>query len=136
MRSNFKPYNNAEGMSAVVNILCPINPTEDPEKVKKAVLNIFPDADIEIAEGELKAGTKSLERFKEILREQRIRYSARAFLSANIHGNSIIFSISKQAAYMGKISFGGLNQALGEIEITIEDENPKNLVEWLTEVRD
>jgi predicted RNA binding protein with dsRBD fold (UPF0201 family) len=119
-----------------IQIACPINPTEDPEKVKKALLNIFPDAEIEIAEGELKAGTKSLERFKEILGEQRIRDSARAFLSANIHGNSIIFSISKQAAYMGKISFGGLNQALGEIEITIGDENPKNLVEWLTEVRD
>ncbi len=116
-----------------VRISTPLNPTEDPEKVKRAVKNIFPDADLDIAGAELIGSAKSLEKFKEILAEQRIRDTARDFLSGKIQGNSLKFSISKQAAYMGKISFGGVRPALGEIEVEIEDENPDRVVEWLTE---
>lgn len=119
-----------------VLIKCPVNPTENPEKVRKAVMNIFPEAEINIGEGSLTGRATSLDRFREILRDLRIRDSARAFLMANIEENQVSFSISKQAAYMGKISFGGLNPALGEIEILIKDDDPKTLIRWLTEVGD
>ncbi len=113
-------------------IRAPVFPTENPEKDKKAVLNIFPDAEISVENGELIGESKSLERFREILRDQRIRDTARSFLNSCIDGNMIQFSISKQAAYMGKISFGGNNPALGEIEISIESDDPKGMVQWLT----
>lgn len=115
-----------------ITIRCPVNPTENPEKVRKAVLNIFPDADLKMEKGMLTGTAQSLDRFREILAELRIRDSARNFLSSRVNGRELRFSISKQAAYMGKISFGGLNPALGEIDIAIEDEDISALLRWLT----
>ena len=115
-----------------VGIVSPLHRTEDPEKVKKAITNIFPDCALEEKEHEIAGKSPSLERFREILRDLRIRDTARHFLTGKIEGDRISFSISKQAAYMGKISFGGTNPALGEIEIEIMDGNPDRLIEWLT----
>ncbi len=115
-----------------VSIEAEVHNTEDDEKVRKAVLNIFPDADIEKSDGKIVARTHTLDRFQEILRDLRIRDTARHFLMGKIEGDRIKFSISKQAAFMGKISLGGTNPALGEIGIEIRDENPTKLIHWLT----
>ena len=122
--------------SAKIWIKAPVYPTESEEKVRKAVLNIFPDAEIEVKDGEISGKAAGMERFREILRDLRIRDTARHFLLSHIRGDSIEFSISKQAAYVGKISFGGNNPALGEISIRIESESPEKLVQWLTFIGD
>ena len=31
----------------LVSISCPVNPSEDPEKVRAAIMSIFPDATLE-----------------------------------------------------------------------------------------
>lgn len=118
--------------SAKISLKAPVHPTESEEKVKKAVLNIFPNAELDIGEREIRGKASDMERFREILRDLRIRDTARNFLMSRINGNRIEFSISKQAAYMEKISFGGNKPALGEIEITIESESPEKLIQWLT----
>ena len=115
-----------------VRIVTPLYPTEAPEKVKKAITNIFPDCSLGEKEGEITGKSASLERFRELLKEQRIRDTARAVLLGKTEGNAVRFSISKQAAYVGKLSFGGTNPALGEMEIEITDDMPEKLVEWLT----
>lgn len=116
-----------------ITILSPLHRTEDPEKVKKAVKNIFPDCTLEESEDAIVGKSGSLDRLKEILREHRIRDTAHTLLLGRTEGNTISFSISKQAAYMGKISFGGVNPALGEIEVKITDDCPAKLVKWLTD---
>ena len=118
--------------TASVTINTPLHPTESPEKVEKAVLNIFPDADLEVGDDSITGRASDLERFREILRDLRIRDTARHFLMSRIRGNRIMFSISKQAAYVGKISFGGNRPALGEIELIVETDDPVKLIEWLT----
>ncbi len=118
--------------SALVRIRTPLYPTESKEKVKKAVLNIFPDADIEVEKDAVVGESRDLERFREILRDLRIRDTARHYLMSHLHDDVMSFSISKQAAYVGKISFGGNKPALGEIDVEIESKSPEKLIQWLT----
>ena len=118
--------------SATIRIKTPLYPTESPDKVRKAVLNIFPDAELSERAGHIEGVSNDLNRFREILRDLRIRDSARHYLRSHTRGDVIVFSISKQAAYVGKISFGGNRPALGDIDIEIESDGPERLIEWLT----
>ncbi len=122
--------------TASISISAPLYPTESEEKVKSAILKIFPDAELEVEEDRITGKASDLERFREILRDLRIRDTARHYLMGHLKGGIMEFSISKQAAYVGKISFGGNNPALGEIEIRIESENPEKLIQWLTFIGD
>ena len=40
-------------MSCEIQVFCEINPSEDPSKIKTAVLNIFPDLEISISNQQL-----------------------------------------------------------------------------------
>lgn len=106
-----------------------VNPTEDVEKIKNAILSIFPDARFEILAGEIVAKSSSLENFGKILKEERIRDAARSVLLGNLYDDEIVFSINKQVATMGKISFSVGNTPLGDIKITIKGENLRELVD-------
>ena len=106
-----------------------VNPTEDVEKIKNAILNIFPDAKFEILAGEIVAKSSSLENFGKILKEERIRDAARSVLLGNLYDDEVVFFINKQVATKGKISFSVGNVPLGDIKITIMGENLKELID-------
>ena len=97
-------------------------PTEDPEKVKRAILNIFPDAKLEIFEDKILAVSESLENMKKLLETQHIRDTARDILTSSVIGDHIIFKINKQVATVGKINFSISEGPLGDIEIDIDCE--------------
>ena len=98
-------------------------PTEDPSKVLKALLNIFPDSEIEECEGGFVAKSDSAERFKELLRNLRILDTARKILRKGRQGNRAIFRINKQVACVGKISFVEGEMPLGSVEVVLESED-------------
>ena len=106
----------------------PYKLTEDPRKVERAITNLFPGLETRTEEGTIVATGDSVERFGERLREQRIRSAARAVLVANRSGTKVEFSLNKQVAFVGKISFGS-GSPLGDIEVEIEDENIDQLVD-------
>ncbi len=106
-----------------------VNPTEDVEKIKNAILNIFPDAVFDVLAGEVVARSKSLDNFGKILKEERIRDAARSVLLGNLYNNEIVFHINKQAATVGKISFSVGKVALGDIKIIVRGENLKELID-------
>ncbi len=116
-------------MGLEITIETEINPTEDVEKIKNAILSIFPDARFEILAGEIIARSSSLENFGKILKEERIRDAARSVLLGNLYDDEIVFSINKQVATVGKISFSVGNAPLGDIKITIKGENLKELID-------
>ena len=58
-----------------IQIFCSINQSEDTEKVKLAVNNIFPDIDLEISETEINGKTNN--------------FSSLSLISKSIHENTI-----------------------------------------------
>ncbi len=119
----------------------PVNPTEDPDKVSRAVRNLFPllsfaivnlDARRSKLQGSMN-GLEGLENLKRILREEAIRDAAHKILWGNISGSSIVAYLNKQAAFAGKASFCERydESPLGPITLTITAPNPEEVVEWL-----
>ncbi len=126
----------------IVRVETEINPTESEDKVKTAVNNIVGNASIiiqpsykgSILTAEAK-GQDSLVKFRNLLRSDRIRDAARKALFRRISGNTISFCLNKQVAFAGHVSFceETAESPLGPIKVTIETDNPRQLIEWLAE---
>ncbi len=126
----------------IIRVETEINPTEDEEKVKAAVANIVGNASMStkpshkgsilLAESK---GQNSLVNFRNLLRNDRIRDAARKMLFREIRGNTISFCLNKQVAFSGHVSFSEetAESPLGPLRVTIETDNPRQLVEWLAE---
>jgi len=118
-----------------------IYPTEDPEKVEKAIKTIFPACSITLENPSeevriLRAreiGREALIPLQSLLRQDRIRDAARSVLMSGISNNMITFHLNKQVASVGHISFSMPNaeSPLGPITVRIKCENPISLIEWL-----
>ncbi len=117
-----------------------VRPTEDPEKVKAAILNIIDPDEIRweelgntkilIAEARSLRGLTKLHR---LLRQQMILDAARAVLRKSITGNSIVLHLHKQALTQGKISLvsGDHESPLGAVRVTIEHPEIRAVIDWL-----
>ena len=109
-------------------VSCPVCPSEDPEKVRDAVLNIFPDAALERTdrgfEGE--AGT---DRFCVLVRKQKILDSTRSTMFKGIRGRAVTIHLNKQVAVVGKISFTEPRTILGTLTVTFESDDPELLID-------
>jgi hypothetical protein len=117
-----------------------INPTEETEKVRLAVENIFGAVECEVRVGENGnmlvgkiRGAQGLTKFWNLLRRERIRDAARSVLLRGVEGESIVFYLNKQVAYVGHISFSepAGESALGPIKVTITCDKPRELIDWL-----
>lgn len=117
-----------------------INLTEDEEKVKKAVENLFGNLSIEVQPASkgsmLRAeakGQEALIKFRDLLRQDRIRDAARKMLFEAIRGQTLSFYLNKQAAFAGHVSFSEAEaeSPLGPIKVTIKCDEPRRLIDWL-----
>jgi predicted RNA binding protein with dsRBD fold (UPF0201 family) len=125
----------------LVHVEVEVNPTEDLEKVKRAVENIFGAATFKVksrAWGQLliakTAGTEGLTKLYNLLGRERIRAAARKVLLSGMNNKSVTFCLNKQVAYAGHISFcqQTAESPLGPIKVQISCSNPRKLIEWLT----
>ena len=112
-----------------VTISCPVNPSEDPEKVRSAILAIFPDAELELGDSGFEGAVPSLDSFGKLIRRQRILDAARAVLISNMRGRRTRMSLNKQVATVGKLSFADRNPVLGAIEVSVEDDDLVSLID-------
>lgn len=117
-----------------------LRPTEDEEKVLRAISNVFSYESLEIVDqGDYKLircysnNYNSLRNFHDLLRKQAILDSARSYFFKRIRGNKLTILIHKQAAYQGKLSFISWDDEspLGPIKIIIESNNLNNVIDWL-----
>jgi uncharacterized protein len=123
----------------------PVNPTEDRERVKEALTNLF-TGQVEF-QGELDdygsaklagEGRAALDRFRMILQRDRIRAAGRAQLIRGSEGDRIVVFLNKQVAHAGHISFSAPEgeSPLGPIRLTIESDDVPSLIEWLTGLKE
>ena len=117
---------------AQIILYADIKPTENPEKIKQAIQNLFPDAQIDIQDTKLVAHSNTLERFRELLKRQKIRDSARSLLLKECKEHILVFKLNKQFAYTNKINFAVVDHPLGEITVQITSDNPPDLIDHLT----
>ena len=117
-----------------------VNPTEDLEKVKHAVENIFGTVEFRaksrkggrLLSAETK-GTAGLTKLYNLLRREQIRDAARKVFFSGINEKTLTFYLNKQVAYAGHISFSQqtAESPLGPINVQIRCDNTRKLVEWL-----
>lgn len=120
-----------------VSLKAVIYPTENFEKVSKAVKNIFPDLGLEVEKREgysiIKGKAKerkALEKLYKMLRKEKILDTARNMLMRTKQEDKVFFIINKQAAYVGRLNLS-VESTLGAIEVEIEDGNIDAFIDWL-----
>lgn len=119
-----------------------LNPTEDESKVRRALLNIFPGAKVEkVTKGEgvelirvNGSNMNFLATFRSLLKQERIRDTARKVLLARTEGQRIMIYLHKQAAFAGHLSFCAPEgeSPQGPITIRIDVASPESVVDYLT----
>jgi predicted RNA binding protein with dsRBD fold (UPF0201 family) len=122
-------------------VVVEVRPTENLEKVKRALLNVFEPERLEIKEeGNRKliiaygSGAKALAKLKEAIWRQGIQDSARSVLARSAIGNNVLsFSINKQAAYVGVVSFvtEPNESPLGPITFKVEVSDVRQFLDWI-----
>ncbi|MBT8172385.1 hypothetical protein KJN74_05900 [Candidatus Bathyarchaeota archaeon] len=117
-----------------------VNPTEDLEKVKHAVENIFGILPFKIKSktwGKLlvatRIGFEGLIKFANLLKREQILAAARKVFRSVMNESSITFYLNKQAAYAGHISFSEqtAESPLGPIKVQIRTRSPRKLINLL-----
>jgi len=116
-------------------------PTENIEKVKSAINNIFKDLNYEIKDIENNVqliigkaiSLETLEKFRDLLKQDRIRDAARATMIRSKSDDSMVFYLNKQVAFVSHISFSMPEgeSPLGPIKIRIRSKKLDSLIDWL-----
>ena len=117
-----------------------VKPTEDRDKVAKAINNLFSGPLNEKQEGDrvfltLEADSLNcLERFKMIIQRDRIRAAAGAVMRRASGPDGIRVFLNKQVAYVSHVSFCEPEgeSPLGPIRLLIQTVEPFKVVNWIT----
>jgi predicted RNA binding protein with dsRBD fold (UPF0201 family) len=124
-----------------VQVEVEINPTENEEKVKRAVENMFGNLEFEVKPmpngGHLLMGRgksiDALTKLQNLLRRERIQDAARKAIYEGLDSKSITFYLNKQVAYVDHVSFCKPTgeSPLGPIRVEVQCDNPRELIDWL-----
>ncbi len=119
---------------ADVRIRCPIRPTEDPARVRRAVLALFPGASLTDEGGALLGQTSDLGALRQGIKAARIVDTALSVFhrgTADAAG-TITFRLNKQAAHAKTVNFG-VGHPLGDIDVVAATPDAEGLARWLTD---
>lgn len=111
-----------------------VNPTEDINKVIKAIASVIEYDEIEVGENYVcvSGNIDTIKNLRDELRERKIRGAARKIMLKGLNTNKISFSLSKQAALVGIINLVEDSLCpLGEIEVKIKSDVPDKLIDWM-----
>ncbi len=117
-----------------------VNPTEDQNKVARAVENVFGNMKFELKPKDGKRllvatdkGITGLAKFGDLLRRERIRDAARGVFLNSLSEKMLTFYLNKQVAYAGHVSFSNPTgeSPLGSIRVEICCDNLTELIDWL-----
>jgi len=105
----------------LVQVRTPLRPTEDPEKVRRAVLTLWPDAQLQEAAASVEGVSRDVRPLRQRVWELRIIDAVRGKMLHGIQsdGRSLVVRFSKQAALARMVSFPPTPHALGDLEVTV-----------------
>ena len=122
--------------SCNVQVLCDINISEDVSKVKNAVLNVFPDLRISIADSQLVGKSNDityLTNISELIHNKKTNNAFERILKKNTNENSTWFFLNKQAAFVEIVALcnDADESSLGPIKVILEADDIESVIELL-----
>ncbi|HEV8358925.1 MAG TPA: hypothetical protein VGR28_00570 [Candidatus Thermoplasmatota archaeon] len=115
-------------------VRAPVQPTESFARVEAAVRAVFPRAELARSAWGVEGSAGSLQRFAELVREQRIPDTARGVLLRGQEGAATRFRVSKQAASAGRLNFAAREGPLGDLDVEISAGSAQELSAFLDEI--
>jgi predicted RNA binding protein with dsRBD fold (UPF0201 family) len=123
-------------ISCKIEMFCPINPSEDPEKIKKSISNVFPNSKIKTENFSIIAQSKDLNSFEKIYETIHSNQSQKTYrrnLEDNLEHDSTWFYLNKQAAFVEQIAIceKAEESPLGPIKVILTSSNIDGIIDWI-----
>ena len=120
-----------------IQIFCEINPSEDPEKVKLAINNIFPDLTLEITDTDITGKSKNIDILSQIsksIHENNIKKTYQRILKNNSNSDSSWFYLNKQAAFANTVALcsEANESSLGPIKVILRSNDIEQVIDSIT----
>lgn len=122
--------------STSIQVFCEINPSEDIEKVKTVIFNLFPELKIKIKGNAISGNSNDLELLSKVLASIKSRKIKNVFLrilNLNIRDNSTWFYLNKQAAFVNVVALCNEadESALGPVKVVLESNDIEETIETI-----
>ena len=120
-----------------IQIFCEINPSEDPEKVKLAVNNIFPDLTLEVTDTDITGKSNNIQILSQIsksIHENNIKKTYQRILKNNSNSDSSWFYLNKQAAFANTVALcsEANESSLGPIKVILRSNEIEQVINSIT----
>ena len=120
-----------------IEMVCPVNLSEDPDKVIQAISNIFPHSNIKNENFSIKAQSnelRSLEKIYESIVSTQSQKSYTRNLENNLDGNTTWFFLNKQAAFVDQVAIcdEAEESPLGPIKVILNSSNIDGIIDWIS----
>lgn len=117
---------------------CPVNPSEDTQKIQQALANVFPQLHFQEKYYTVYARSNDLKCLEEIYLDIKNKQSQKSFnkqFRNNIRDDSLWFYLNKQAAFVNVIALcEDIEESpLGPIKVTIQSSQIDDIAQWLTQ---
>ena len=122
--------------STSIQVFCEINPSEDIEKVKTVISNLFPELKIKIKGNAISGSSDDLELLSKVLasiKNRKIKNVFLRILNLNIRDNSTWFYLNKQAAFVNVVALCNEadESALGPVKVVLESNDIEETIETI-----
>ena len=119
-----------------IEIYCSLCPSEDPQKVKQSISNLFADIKIKQSQDSIKADSKNiadLEKIQQTIHSRNSQKTYRRNLTKNLINDTTWFYLNKQAAFVGTVALceEAEESPLGPIKVFLQSKNIETIIDWL-----
>ena len=120
-----------------IQIFCEINPSEDPEKVKLAINNIFPDLTLELTDTDISGKSNNIQILSQIsksIHQNNIKKTYLRILKNNSNSDSSWFYLNKQAAFVNTVALcsEANESSLGPIKVILRSNDIEQVIDSMT----
>ena len=127
---------NIPNINCKIEMLCSVNPSENPNKIRQAISNIFPYSSIKTENFSINAQSNELRSFEKIYEAIHIKQSQKTYrknFEKNLVNATTWFYLNKQTAFVGKITIceEADESPLGPIKVTLTSPNIDKIIEWI-----
>ena len=126
-----------KNQKTTIQIFSEINSSEDPEKVKLAVNNIFPDLTLEVTDTDITGKSNNIQILSQIsksIHENNIKKTYQRILKNNSNSDSSWFYLNKQAAFANTVALcsEANESSLGPIKVILRSNDIEQVINSIT----